>query len=71
MSALAGPDGLWSEDLPPSRGQLATIAALALELLGVDQPAHRLDASITITRLRHAQLHPDAPPPAKIVVADF
>lgn len=63
-TAAAGPDAMWSTDLPPSRGQYQTIAVLALKLLGVEEPAHRLDASVAITRLQNALLSPDAPPVA-------
>lgn len=59
MNELHGPDAYWSTDLAPSRGQLSTIALLACELLGIDRPAHRLDASIVIARLRSAQLDPE------------
>lgn len=53
--AAAGPDGYWSEDHPPSRGQYRTLAVLALELLGVPEPGSRLDASVAIARLRQSQ----------------
>lgn len=49
-----GPDAMFSETLPPSRGQHHTIATLALQLLGETPPANRLEATIAITRLRHA-----------------
>ncbi len=49
-----GPDAMFSTSLPPSRGQHQTIAVLALELLGEKAPEHRLDATITIARLRNA-----------------
>lgn len=44
-----GPDSYWSDTMVPSRGQYRTIAVLALDLLGVEVPAHRLDASIVIS----------------------
>lgn len=68
---MHGPDAMWSEDLPPSRGQYQTIAVLALELLSVKAPQHRLDASIAITRLRHALLTEDAPRPLGAEVEPF
>jgi hypothetical protein len=49
-----GPDSMFAEDLPPSRGQQHTIATLAAELLGETPPANRLEATILIVRLRHA-----------------
>lgn len=65
-----GPDRMWSTDLPPSRGQLHTIATLALRLLEVDPPAHRLDASIVITRLHQAVRGPNGPT-VPAIEADF
>lgn len=50
--AAGGPDGMYRSDLPPSRGQHETIARLALEVLALDVPATRLDATVTIARLR-------------------
>jgi hypothetical protein len=55
IDPTAGPDSMLSDQLPPSRGQLHTIAVLALGLLGVAPPQHRLDASIAIVRLRTAR----------------
>jgi hypothetical protein len=60
--STSGPDQYWSETLPPSAGQYETIAVLALELLEVDRPEHRLAASIAITRLRAALQGEDRPP---------
>ena len=60
-SSVHGPDQYWSDKLPPSRGQYQTIAVLALQLLEVEAPQSRLDASIAITRLRHALQSPDGP----------
>lgn len=58
----AGPDAMLSRELPPSRGQFEAIAVAALELLGVQRPKHRLDATIALTRLRLARdRHPDPP----------
>lgn len=54
-----GPDAMFSDSLAPSRGQYKTIAVLACQLLGIDPPAHRLDGSIIIARLRSAQLDPE------------
>lgn len=51
---IAGPDAMFSTELPPSRGQHHTIATLAAELLGETPPASRLEATILIVRLRHA-----------------
>jgi hypothetical protein len=65
--AEAGPDAMFATDLPPSRGQHETIAALAGQLLGFD-PNSRYDASLAIVRLRMALAErpardplPDAP----------
>lgn len=49
-----GPDGLWDPDRPPTRAQLASVAVLACELLGMDAPTSREAASIALTRLRMA-----------------
>lgn len=55
-----GPDDQLATDLEPSRGQLATIAHLACELLG--QPlTSRLQATVAITRLRLAIEDGDVP----------
>jgi hypothetical protein len=59
----AGPDSMYSEQLPPSRGQYETIAVLALDLLGVPKPQTRLDATVALTRLQLAQRSDQAPPP--------
>lgn len=61
--AQAGPDAMWSQDLPPSRGQYETIATLALELLEVEKPKTRFEASVAITRLHQALLSEHAPRP--------
>lgn len=53
---IDGPDGYWSPDEPPSRGQLAAIAGLALTLLGEPPPRSRLDATALIVQLRGAVL---------------
>jgi hypothetical protein len=52
--AIDGPDQYWSDSLPASRGQLASIAELSCELLGLKQPESRLDATVTIVRLKAA-----------------
>lgn len=54
-----GPDAMLSPDKPVTRGQWATIAALALELLGVELPTSRLDATVVAVRLRNANDDPD------------
>jgi hypothetical protein len=53
-SHIEGPDGYWSEELPPSRGQYKDIALVALELLGIAKPESRLDATVAMVRLRAA-----------------
>jgi hypothetical protein len=49
-----GPDAMFSEELPPSRGQQQTIATLAAQLLNEEPPSNRLEATILIARLRNA-----------------
>jgi hypothetical protein len=49
-----GPDAMFSDRLPPTRGQYHSIAHLAMELLGETPPQNRLEATIAITRLRTA-----------------
>lgn len=51
---IDGPDSIFSEDLEPSRGQYRAIAVAALELLGIEAPATRFDASVALVRLRMA-----------------
>jgi hypothetical protein len=51
---LNGPDQYWSTDLPPSRGQNATVVELACRLLGEAPPQTRLEATVLIARLRQA-----------------
>ncbi len=53
---FGGPHDYWSDQKPPSRGQWKTIAQLACELLEIGQPDSRADASVTIDRLRAANL---------------
>lgn len=50
-----GPDAMFAHDRPPTRGQWASIAALALEALDVKVPESRFEASVAIARL-HAAL---------------
>jgi hypothetical protein len=51
---VGGPDNYWSEDLPPSRGQYRDLAVVALRVLGIPEPASRLDATVAMVRLRAA-----------------
>lgn len=53
-SQIEGPDGYWSDQLPPSRGQWKDIALVACELLGIPKPESRLDATVAMVRLRAA-----------------
>lgn len=59
-----GPDAMLSPDEPTTRGQWRTIAALALELLGVDLPESRLDGTVVAVRLRNALDDPGYAAPA-------
>lgn len=59
----AGPDSYWSSELPASRGQLATIAHLACDLLHISAPRTRLEATLAMARLRMALSRAPAPPP--------
>jgi hypothetical protein len=52
--AIDGPDAIFSDELEPSRGQYQAIAVAALELLGVEEPKTRLDATLALGRLRLA-----------------
>lgn len=61
-----GPDQYWSEQLPASRGQFATIAHQACRLLGLPEPANRLEASMTIARLHAAIEQSAGTPPVEI-----
>lgn len=54
-----GPDAMFSTALPPSRGQYQTIATLGLQLLSVDPPKNRLEATIAIARLSTALMDPE------------
>jgi hypothetical protein len=58
-----GPDSYFTDELPASRGQLASIAVLACELLHVNPPKTRLAASLALARLRMALDHAPTPPP--------
>jgi hypothetical protein len=51
---VSGPAGYYSDELPVSRGQWADIAKLALEVLGVEVPGSRYEATVTTVRLRAA-----------------
>lgn len=51
---VGGPDNYWSEELPPSRGQYRDLAVVALRVLGIPEPATRLDATVAMVRLRAA-----------------
>ncbi len=63
-SPTHGPDAMLSPELPVTRGQWATLAALAMELLGVELPASRLEASVMAVRLRSSIDNPDPDAPA-------
>jgi hypothetical protein len=65
-----GPDAMLSPDLPVSRGQWETIATKALALLGVQQPASRLDATLVSTRLELARAA-DTETPVVPVLEEF
>lgn len=47
-------------DLPVSRGQWRAIALDALRVLGIEAPASRYDATVTIVRLRESETGPVA-----------
>jgi hypothetical protein len=66
---VGGPDNYWSEDLPPSRGQYRDLAVVALRVLGIPEPASRLDATIAMVRLRAAvqQAEPQGGGPGPVV----
>lgn len=51
---IEGPNEYWSTELSPSRGQYRDIALVALDLLGIERPTTRLDATIAMARLRQA-----------------
>ncbi len=51
---VSGPDQYWSDELEPSRGQWKDIAQVACEVLGIDVPTTRLEATVTMVRLRAA-----------------
>lgn len=55
-----GPAEWWSDTLPAAPSQHRAIAHLAAELLGLGELQSRYDASVAITRMRHAVEH-DAP----------
>lgn len=52
---IDGPDQYFSAELDPSRGQMRTIALISLDLLGIEIPTSRLDASVAIARLQAAR----------------
>jgi hypothetical protein len=54
------------DDLPPSRGQWQTIARDALDLLGLDHPTSRADATETLVRLKRTRDQPDTPRPTPV-----
>jgi hypothetical protein len=60
---VSGPAGYYRDDQPVSRGQWADIAKLALEVLGLEVPESRYDATVVTVRLRAAAEHakPDVP----------
>lgn len=49
-----GPAEYWSAEKGPTPAQWRTLALAALELLGVPEPASRLDATTALVRLRLA-----------------
>jgi hypothetical protein len=51
---VTGPAGYYRDDMSVSRGQWADIAKIALELLGLDVPETRYDATVVTVRLRAA-----------------
>lgn len=51
---IEGPNEYWSTELSPSRGQYRDIALVALDLLGIERPTTRLEATVTMARLRVA-----------------
>jgi len=61
---IEGPAQFWSEDLPPSRGQIRDIAILSMRLLGLEIPKTRLAATIMMVRLRKALT--ETPPDVKV-----
>jgi len=60
---VSGPDQYWSDGLEPSRGQWKDIAQVACEVLGLDVPTTRLEATVVMVRLR-AAAEQRTPPPA-------
>lgn len=64
-----GPDGYWSDALPPSRGQYKDLALLACDLLGIERPKTRLEATTAQVRLRAAVAEQDPPPEGARAVA--
>ncbi len=54
IDANAGPDAMFSDTLPTSRGQHETIATLACDLLDQPRPKTRLEGTILIARLKLA-----------------
>jgi hypothetical protein len=58
---LAGPDSMFSTDLPPSRGQWHALAVLALKVLRVPVPTSRYEATVAAVRL-HRRLAEDSTP---------
>jgi hypothetical protein len=52
VDPLAGPDGIFATDRPPTRGDWHTIAVLALRVLGHPLPTSRFDATVAAVRLR-------------------
>jgi len=60
---MAGPHDYWSSTLPPSRGQWEQIARLACQLLDIEEPASRLDATVAAARLTAAVDGQDDGPP--------
>jgi hypothetical protein len=57
-----GPSDYWSDDKPPTKGQLKALAAAACSLLGLPAPKTRLEATTALVRLRLAE---DLPQPTR------
>jgi hypothetical protein len=55
-----GPAEYWSDDKPPTLGQLRALAAAACTALGLPAPKTRLAATEALVRLRLAEDEPQA-----------
>jgi hypothetical protein len=54
---VKGPNGYWDEDRPVTRGQKADIGEAFCALAGIPYPRNRLEATVLLLRLVHAQRH--------------